>query len=210
LRMAQGDVVTFIDDDVSCQPTWLESIINRFKEEGIVGVTGPTIITEEYRKKRDIFKYKTFKRLYDRLFLDNQSRRPSYLSQVGAPSTASNDAGTDYTGPVSFLEACNMSVRRDMAIAVGGFSREFVHTSEWCELDLALRLRQYGVLFYDQRCGLYHKPSQSGIYQNRLKTAHRWKNFVTFQSKWVKPSAKRRLYWAWVRIYLILKQTGLI
>ena len=146
LRMATGAYTAFIDDDVYCPPTWAQSVFDCFRERKVVGVTGPTEITEEYINNRDILKYKRFKRLYDKQFLDNLSVRPSYLSQVGAPSTASNNPGVTYEGEAGYLEACNFTVRTKEARWVGGFSSEFTGTSEWCEVDIALRLKAFGTL----------------------------------------------------------------
>ena len=210
LRMAKGAITAFIDDDVYCEPTWAESVLECFRTREIVGVTGPTEITDEYKKNRDIFKYKTFKKFYDRMFLDNQSERPSYLSQTGTPSTASNNPGITYNGEAGYLEACNFAVRRQEAIRVGGFSKVYTGTSEWSEVDLALRLKARGTLWFCQKAKLYHRPSQAGVYVDRLKTRHRWRNFIVFQRQWVKPSIKQKLYWAWIWIYLTLKNIGLI
>ena len=210
LRMGKGVITSFIDDDVCCPPTWLESVVKAFLEESVVGVTGPTTITDEYRSNRDIFKYKWFKKLYDWLFLNNLKCRPSYLSKVGAPSTASNNAGISYEGEASYLEACNMSVRTKEAIDVGGFDHSYQKTSEWCEVDLALRLRNRGSLVYRRNCKLYHRPSKAGVYGFRLSTQHRWRNFVRFQRRWIKPSFKQSLYWMWVWTYLKLKEFRMI
>ena len=209
LESATGDLVSFIDDDVYCPPGWAQSITQSFRE-GVLGVTGPTIITAEYRRNRDIFKYSFWKKVHDHLFLGRLKRYPGRLSSCGCPSMRSNDEDCRYEGEVDYLEACNMSVRRKEALDAGGFDRIFYKTSEWCEVDLALQLKKKGVLLYNQRCLLYHRPSEQGIYASRLSTAHRWDNFKHFQKKWVKVSLRRHLYWAWVWIYLKLKETQTI
>lgn len=210
LRVARGTFVSFIDDDVYCPPTWAQSVIEGFKKKGVVGVTGPTTITDEYRKNRDIFRLGWARRIHDRLFLDGYQDQPSYLSQCGTPSMASNDSTCSYEGQASYLEACNMSVKRKEALSVGGYDHNYIKTSEWCELDLALKLRSTGTLWFSPQAGLFHRPSKSGVYRARLSTRHRWDNFVKFQRRWIKPSRKRMLYWGWVWLYLTLKQTGLI
>ena len=210
LRMAEGAFTAFIDDDVYCTATWAQSVIDCFRKREVVGVTGPTEITDEYKKNRDIFKFKTFKKLYDRLFLDGEAWRPSYLSKTGTPSTASNNPLLSYDGEAGYLEACNFVCRTKEARRVGGFSRDYTGTSEWCEVDLALRLKAVGTLWFCNKAKLYHRPSKAGVYKARLKTQHRWKNFVTFQRKWVEPSLKRKLYWVWVWSYLNLKGARII
>ena len=53
-REAKGDILIFIDDDVICSPGWLKSIIQIFDSRlDIGGVSGPSIITKLFRRKRD-------------------------------------------------------------------------------------------------------------------------------------------------------------
>lgn len=208
LTLAKGDYVSFIDDDVYCTPTWLQSVVQAFQEEGVLGVTGPTTITEEFQGNRDSLKFKTIKRFHDWFFKVDQ--RPGYLSSVGAPSFRSNYADCAYEGPVQYLECCNFSVNRKEAINVGGFNSIYYRTSEWCEVDLALKLRRVGTLTYKADCKLYHRPSQAGVYKERISTEHRWRNFVEFQNRWVKPSFRRHLYWGFVWAYLRMKSLRMI
>lgn len=203
LKSAIGSIVAFIDDDVYCPPTWLEGVVKSFRE-GVVGVTGPTVISEEYQKNRDCFRYKRIRAFQEWLF--RVPSDPSKLSVCGAPSMGSNFPGCRFEGEVDYLECCNMSVKREDAIAVGGFDHNYKRTGEWCELDLAMRLRKRGRLVFTQQSLLHHKPSKAGIYSNRLSTEHRWKNFIYFQKKWVKPSLLTYIYRGFIWTYFQLKQ----
>ena len=207
LRCAVGSIVSFIDDDVHLPTTWLEGVTKSFGE-GVVGVTGPTVIRDAFRLGRDIFKYKRTRKLQDLFF--GVSSYPGNLSRVGTPSMESNEESCDFSGEVDYLECCNMSVKKKEALEAGGFSHDYIKTSEWCELDLSLRLRKYGSLVFRQEARLYHNPSQSGVYKARLDTKHRWENFALFQRRWVKPSFKRCLYWAFVWTYFKLKGYGVL
>ena len=207
LRSASGDIVSLIDDDVYCPPTWLKSVVNGFRK-GVVGVSGPTVITKEFERNRDTFKFSRIRRMVDWFF--GVPHKPGHLSSSGAPSMESNMEGCAYEGPVEYLECCNMSVLRTEAINAGGFDHNYILTSEWCEVDLALRLGKRGRLMFERKCGLYHRPSKAGVYKARLHTVHRWKNFTYFQRKWIKKSLRRYLYWAFVWIYLNLKEHRMI
>jgi glycosyltransferase involved in cell wall biosynthesis len=207
LRSAVGSIVSFIDDDVYCPPTWLQSVVKSFRE-GVVGVTGPTTITAEYQKNRDCLKYKKLRQFQEWLFAVPTT--PGKLSLCGAPSMVSNDEGCEYDGEVEYLECCNASVRKQGALDVGGFDHNYKHTSEWCEVDLALKLKEKGTLFFSKHAGLYHKPSKAGIYVNRLKTKHRWENFVYFQRRWIRPSFRRHLYWVFIWLYLKMKELRIV
>jgi GT2 family glycosyltransferase len=210
LSEARGKYVTFIDDDVYCTPRWLESIIREFESyPKTVGVTGPTIITREFLQTRDLFRFKNTGRIYDLLF--NSRGIPSQLSSCGCPSRDSNKPdGYYYHGRADFLEACNMSVKKKEALDVGGFDPRFIRTSEWCEVDLALKLRAAGNLIFNPNVKLYHRPSMGGVYKHRLTTRHRWDNFIAFQRKWegtyITKSANTYLYRGFVWLYFRLKE----
>lgn len=213
LRCSYGDIVSFIDDDVYCHPTWLRGVVQAFGGKGdgtVVGVSGPTFIPDDLRNGRDLFKYKWAKRLYDCWFIGKAARIPGAISECGAPSTASNERGCKYEGEVDYLEACNMSVKRREAIDVGGFDSVFTKTGEWCEVDLALRLKRVGRLVFSPEARLEHRPSTSGIFSSRLSTKHRFENFMVFQRRWIKPSLRTYLYRGFVWAYFILKQNRMI
>jgi len=211
LEHSVGNIVSLIDDDVYCEPNWLESVTQAFKkDERIVGVTGPTTITGEYRNNRDLFRYKLFKRFYDFLFLGKLRNIPSRLSGCGAPSTTSNDYEVMYEGDCDFLEACNMSVKRKEALDVGGFEKSYYRTSEWCEVDLALKLARRGRLYFSKSAKLFHRPSRAGIYKERNSTAHRFHNFMFFQRRWVKSSFQTSLYRSFIWCYMKMKDMRMI
>ena len=208
LRHALSPIVSFIDDDVCCPTTWLESIYKVFKEKGVVGVTGPTTIIQEFQENRDCLKYKKLRKLQEWIFA--VSSKPGLLSVCGAPSMGSNFGGCSYQGEVDYLECCNMSVKKKEALDVGGFDHEYVQTGEWSEPDLSLKLKTRGKLYFRTSCGLYHRPSKQGVYASRLSTEHRWENFKRFQRTWIKPSLRRHLYWGFVWGYLRMKSWRMI
>ena len=209
LEASIGKIVVFIDDDVVCPPLWLKSIVSEFEPNGVVGVTGPTVIPEQYRENRDLFKYKLIKKLYDSLFLKQARYYPAHLSFCGANSTVSNDyrLPNGYSFKCDYLEACNMAVLKEVAIKAGGFSDKYTYTSEWCEVDLALRMKFHGRLIFSSSCGLEHHPSKEGVYKDRLSTEHRWKNFIRFQHS---HCYNYKLYRSFVWIYLKLKSLKIV
>ena len=207
LETSGGSIVSFIDDDVYCPPTWAQGVMQSFRE-GVVGVTGPTTITEGFKKNRDCFKYKRLRKAQEWLF--KVPTTPGQLSPCGAPSMASNDEGCSYEGSVMYLECCNMSVKRKEALDVGGFDLSYTGTSEWCEVDLALKIARTGSLLFVKTASLFHRPSIQGIYKARIKTKHRWENFKFFQRRWIKRSLRRDLYWAFIWTYFRMKELATI
>ena len=191
LKASIGSITIFLDDDVYCPPTWLQGIVNTFEKEGVVGVTGPTTIPREFEKNRDSIRYKRLRRIQEWLFA--VPTQPGKLSVCGTPSMGSNFEGCSYEGEVDYLECCNMAVRTKEAIDEGGFDYSFKKTSEWCEVDLAMRLAKRGRLFFTPLASINHKPSKHGVYKCRLQTKHRWDNFIYFQRKWEGHCIKRGL-----------------
>lgn len=211
LRKSVGEIVSLIDDDVVCSKDWAKSIAFLFDTKfNMVGLSGPTEIPDDYKQNRDLFKYRTIKKIYDWFFLDKVSGYPGRISRCGAPSTASNDGNCRYKGAVDYLECCNMSVRRQQAIEVGGFSTAYIKTSEWAEVDLSIKLGKVGSLYFHPDVSLKHLPSNTGVYANRLSTGHRWANFLWFQSCHVKLSLRTFLYRAFIWTYLQIKQHRIV
>ena len=196
----KGEIVVFIDDDVEMGHMWLWNIIAEFnKDSNIVGVTGPTIVPEVWQMNRDIFKYFSIYKFF------NKSERPGYFSKWGVPSMYSNFK-RDYYGKVSYLECCNMALRRDIINRVGGFDLNYEKTSEWSEVDLAMRCSLYGKLIFSPRCALEHYPSKAGVYKDRLDTSHRYRNYIRFSDKHLKPCWQLTVYKLLYGGYLWLKE----
>lgn len=82
---------------------------------------------------------------------------------------------------VDYLEACNFIVRRSVLNVVDGFDLGFTQTSEWCEVDLAFRIRKLGYkLVFDPKVAVEHHISMGGVYTRRNKVTHRLMNFLRF------------------------------
>lgn len=209
LASSVGRICSLIDDDVYCPPTWLQSVVESFRE-GVVGVTGPTTITKEYQGNRDSIKFR--KRWIGKLFgkAFKVPSEPGKISDCGSYSLESNSEEVTYRGEVDYLECCNMSVLREEALSVGGFDLEYYRTSEWCEVDLSLSLHKKGRLIFCPEAKLYHRPSQAGIYSARISTKHRWDNLLYFHKKWrhkyIKPGLRHGLYLAFIWTYFKLKE----
>lgn len=200
-RSAKGDIVIFIDDDVVCPPLWLHNIIlTFFNHPNIVGVTGATLVPQDYLNNRDVFKYNSLYKFF------NKSERPGYISKWGVPSMYSNYSHNYYLGYVQYLECCNMALKRKVIKKAGGFDLTYEKTSEWCEVDLAMRCSRYGKLLFNSVCGVYHLPSKQGAYKDRLDTAHRYRNYLRFCKRHLPNSWRIKLYQQFFKWYLKWKK----
>src|SRR3990167_45813 len=125
-RKAKGKFLIFIDDDVICAPGWLQSIISCFEVSGdIGGVSGPAVITETFRRNRDIFRFRFYKWLYDIVFCGGRSDLPGHITRSGAWTTGASKEDCVYEGYVHFLEACNMAFRADVFHVCNGFDETY-------------------------------------------------------------------------------------
>jgi len=41
IKHANGDIIVFVDDDVLLCPDWAEKMVEAYKDNAIIGVTGP-------------------------------------------------------------------------------------------------------------------------------------------------------------------------
>jgi FkbM family methyltransferase len=117
--VASGDVVAFVDDDAIPEPDWVEELAAAYADEEIGGAGGlvydQTGVSLQYR-------YAVCHRLGHTDF----DQRP--------PFDAFNHPGAD---PFVYLQGTNMSFRREVLEAVGGFDENIEYI--WDEADLALR-----------------------------------------------------------------------
>lgn len=191
-REAKGEIVSFIDDDVTVSPDWAKSLVELFDgNTGVGGVSGPTIVKPELLKERDIFLFYNSKgftellgKFWNQFFLEGQKPAVGKIFKSGAWLPGSNfESCLEIKGlrDVDYLEACNMSLRRKLIQKVNGFDYGFRGTAEWCEPDLAIRVKKLGHrLVFSSKVRLDHNISQKGVYPRRVAAKVRMENFFRF------------------------------
>jgi len=144
IAAAQGGVIAFLDEDAIAEPDWIERLHDGYADPMIMGVGGAI----------------------EALWLD---ARPSWF-----PEEFDWVVGCTYRGlpldpaPVRNLIGCNMSFRREVFEAIGGFYSELGRIGALplgCEeTEFCIRTRQHwlsGVLLYEPRARVRHKvPSK--------------------------------------------------
>lgn len=97
LAHARGDVLAFLDDDAEAEPGWLDGHARRYQDPGVVGVGGPILPVWE-------------------------GASPSWFPpEFGWVVGCSYRGQPTTTSPVRNPIGANMSFRRDVLRAVGGF-----------------------------------------------------------------------------------------
>lgn len=199
-EVARGDVISFIDDDVVVTETWLQEVLQTFKNSpDIGGVSGPTIIPENMSGNRDILAFqknsggnlfwRIVGKIYSYFVLENNPDTIGKIYKSGAFSLGSNfKESTLITKQfeVDYLEACNMNFRKSVIDTIGFFSPEYLGLGDWSEPDLAFRVKKAGYrLVYNPKAIVNHCISQKGVFEQRGNdSCQRMINFVHFYFKW--------------------------
>lgn len=207
-KRSRGEYLIFIDDDVVCDPGWLQAIMHVFENRmDVAGVSGPSIIPSEFKRNRDLFKYGPIKWLYDLVFLEGRAYLPGHFTKAGAWTTGACDASCDYEGEIEFLEACNSAYRREAFEIMGGFDEAYRGVGDWSEPDLSFRLRRAGYkLWFSRNARLEHHPSCSGAFKKRKSdSVNRMANYELFSSRWIEPCWQHNLYKQFMRTYYALR-----
>ena len=193
-RRSKGEIVSWIDDDVVLSKNWAKNLVKIFDEnKNVGGVSGPTIVPENLLRNRVAFFWFGMRdwkaKAWVRWMLDGKPERVGKITKIGWWSPGSNfKSCLKMRGlwEVDYLEACNMSLRRELVKRVGGFDLGYKGTAEWCELDLAMRVKKLGYrLVWSTEVKLNHEVSKSGVYVDRRKIFHRVRNYLKFRKKWV-------------------------
>ena len=125
---SNSDICVFIDDDVVVTKYWLEEIVKVYaNDKNAGGVGGPSLIPRNYLSSRDITTFlldpqslfeKVIKNCYFQVLLEKQPFAINKFFRSGAYSIGSmtNEIIDEmfHNIEVDFLDACNMSFRREV------------------------------------------------------------------------------------------------
>lgn len=191
-RKSKGEIVASIDDDVVVSKSWVSSIKRVLVDKTVGGVTGPTVIPKKLLKNRDVFLFHTTKNpflklvgeIYFRLFMQGEKYGIGKIYPSGAWSPGSNfPQALKLKKPIEidYLEACNFALRRNVLEKIGNYDLGYKETSEWCEVDLAFRIRKAGYrLLFDPKVAVEHHVSPAGVFSRRAHILPRLQNFLRF------------------------------
>jgi len=129
-ELATGDVLVFLDDDASAEPTWLERIMKNYDASGVVAVGGPPVARYEASRPR---------------WLPHECNWIFGCAYRGLP---------ERRGPIDHLIGANMSIRRDVLISWGGFQSD-----NHDDMDMSHRaIHAYGgsSVIYDPTAIVHH------------------------------------------------------
>ncbi len=140
IKAAEGDIVVFVDDDILCPPGILQRHSAAHASSDPLWAHGPIYVAPESPKT--LLRYKA---------------EVQYASYYGRLDPA---AQIRFPKDLCFLSACNLSIRREVLLAHGGFDE---HAPGYEDVEFGLRLWKAGVRFQYLSSAvayeLYVKPS---------------------------------------------------
>ncbi len=203
-RESQEDIVCIVDDDLVVSSNWVKEIKSVFSQDDkIGGVTGPTIIRSDEFSNRDAlafiekfehggFFWKLIGKLYLGFIMEGRAKEIGKILDCGTFTLGSNYPDClKVPGliDIDYLEACQMCLRRNLIEKVGGFDYCYTGTSEWCEPDLAFKIKKLGYrLVFNPRAVTEHRVSEQGVFKARTYAFERSVNFINFYFRHIKPN----------------------
>jgi mycofactocin system glycosyltransferase len=130
-RNARGDLLAFIDSDCLAGSDWLRELVPAFKDTHLGGLGG---VVDSYFSEKSLDRYE---KVNSSLTVSSWFKR-----------SQKND-------PFFYLPACNLLIRRQLFLEIGGFKEELVVGED---VDLCWRIRKRGFqIEYRPEGRIYHK-----------------------------------------------------
>ena len=144
VRIARGEIIVFIDDDVVLDPGYVRSHVARYGNPVLGAVTGMTLAPSPGGN-------------------DEAEMLKMRLGAFGIKERLEDGCFRTYA-----IEGCNCSFRKEAIIRAGMFDERFTGSAWGEDTDLALRVKHQGyLLVLDPKVRLVHLALESGGCQNR-------------------------------------------
>lgn len=198
LQKSKHEFFIRVDDDVTFDKNWFDALVKTFdSDKKIGGVTGPTCMSAEGIKSRDLTKFlDTFKNshnpllkflykfyyyyIYQGKIMEVSTFLPSGAFTIG--SNFPECLNLSMPVEVNNLEACNLSVRSDLLKKIGGFDTLYIKgLSDYHEADVALKIKGLGYkLIFNPKVSVEHHVEFGKVAAARPETFNRIQNQIIF------------------------------
>jgi GT2 family glycosyltransferase len=162
IREASGDVVLFLDDDVSFEPGLIRKHLRNYADASVSGVTG--LVLERGRSAVGRLPSVCWNTRFGYFFF-----RHDYARRVSVPNVAEG----------------NMSFRRRVLLDVGLIDERFRENAYLWGMDLSVRVaRAGGKIVHDPEAVLIHlRHATGGIRMKRVRPLSYFRNLFYFLNK---------------------------
>jgi len=190
VRMARGEIIVFIDDDVVIGPRYVASHVARYGDPSLGGVTGITLSPGDD---------------------DEAAVLKRHLGAFGMRAPLGDGCFRTYS-----MEGCNCSFRREAIVRAGMFDERFTGSAWGEDTDLGLRVKHLGyLLLLDPRIRLVHLALRTGGCGNRnagdervLQEHHRLLIYHIIKNRTILGSARVfSTIWRSYRTYALNRET---
>ncbi|MBU1158506.1 MAG: glycosyltransferase family 2 protein [Candidatus Thermoplasmatota archaeon] len=159
-RLSTGDVLVFVDDDITAEAEWLSTIVESISDD-VVGVGG----AERKPQRIDIFRNIWFR------VNGNVTGKVGFTGQVISNFTPTKCEPEQ----VDCLAGCNMAFSRAAFENCNGFDECYGGNAYREETDLCLRISRFGKLIFLPKAVVFHHEEPSGgNTPNSIRDWHYW------------------------------------
>lgn len=124
IARCRGDIVAFVDDDSMARPGWLQGLLGAYAADPAIGCVGGRAVDRHEPALPD--PALVGRLLPDGTRIDNFNADPGRVLAVDR------------------VRGCNMSFRREVLLALGGFDRRYTGTNVYEAGDMSLRVKGAG------------------------------------------------------------------
>ena len=163
VRVAKGDILAFIDDDVILPPNWLAEIVKCYQEtnaDGVGGYIHDMVLFKGEKSAIDFPQNSFFYRLISAIRLVFFYNKVGKLSPIGLPY-ARLTISTDGYKEVDYFQGCNMTFRRQVFDCCQ-FDESYGFRDAEHDFCRQLREKEGKKLIYNSRAMVIHTRNQAG------------------------------------------------
>ena len=155
LEVAHGDIVTYLDDDITMEPDWLEQLLKGYQDNDSVAGVGGIVIDPSSFMDNTIYKW--FVRVRTSLF----KKKMGKVNCIGLPHAYLTDPADGYLS-VDFLNSGNSSYRREVLLSHGPDKVMDLDFVEEHNLGTILTRKERKKLIYNSKAVAYHTHTRAG------------------------------------------------
>ncbi len=200
LKMALGDIVVFLDDDVVLEKDYLSQLLKAYRENtlpGVVGVMGHTKNPHDEKQKSPMLS--SLKKALYKCFLLYRDDGGGRMQPSGFPAYSS---AKDAIIPVEIMPTCNMSVKKEV-FEEFTFDEWFHGYSYQEDDDFTYRVSRKYQFLYTPFAELTHKTSPAARDNAEQVVAMKALNHFYFFRKNMPMTPKYCLAFLWAEIGIL-------